>query len=154
MTEGKIQFKTLVEAAAYAHVTGAAIYDAIRRGKLKAEKYDAKGRKQWMTTQESLDDYRKNKFNREKVTYNGQLLYDIAGDRWSVYHVAKVLSDITGKPYPVSCVYEELRSGEIKAIKCGKRWVIPREEIMKIYARWHLKQCQKWNKEENQMKFA
>lgn len=148
MIEEKKDFKTLAEAAEYSHLAKVSIYDAIKKGKLRASKQPfLRRRSRWMVTKEDLDDYRRNKFNRERAVHKGKLIYDLDEGRWGVYHAAKILSEVLSRPFRPQCIYEGIHRGEIVASKCGSRWIIAKDEILKIYER-------NLNKEEEQMKFA
>ncbi len=150
----KLEFKSLREAAKYAHVSSVAVYRAIRNGKLHAvkKKVAARGfskRIRWTLTSEDLDEYRRNKFSRERRKHGGENLYDLEQDRWGVVHAAKTLSAMLGKPFHTSSVYYRIRHGEIKCKKLGKHWIISKDEIVKIYE----KELQREN-DDRQLRFA
>ena len=128
-----MEFKSLNEAAEYAHVCRQAMFLAIRKGQLKAEKRTVHGQEQWHIEQKDLDDYRANKYNREKRVYEGQKLFDLDNDRWSVLHAAKTLSEMLGRHYPLHHLYYLLRIGRLRAQKHGNAWVISREALIEIY---------------------
>lgn len=138
MEKEKDKFYSLQEAAVYAHVCRQAIYVAIRKGQLRAEKmYMARGngrnQMQWVIDRHDLDVYRSSKYNREKRMVEGEKLFDIELDRWSVLHAAKTLSSALGYHYKSSRIYYLLRIGKIRGYKKGSAWVISRDTLMEIY---------------------
>jgi hypothetical protein len=141
------EYKTLAESAEYSHIGTTAILLAIKRGKLKAEKQQVGKRYRWFVTQADLDEYRKNKFSRERLLHKGRPIYDIDGGRLGTYHAAKVLSELLGKPYPIENVYRAIKTGRMIATRCGFRWVIEKEEIFKVYE-------EVVNRDGEQMRFA
>ena len=132
MTED-IEFYSLSKASLYAHVCRQAIFLAIKKGQLKAEKKEVNGRIQWIIKRSHLDEYRSGKYNREKRMVDGEKLFDLALDRWSVLHAAKTISSILRKPYPTAHIYYLLRTGKIIGKKKAGAWVISRDELIKLY---------------------
>ena len=135
-----MDFSSLAQAAEYSHVSRQAIYLAIRKGEIKAEKRLIGGKMQWIITQENLDAYRASKYIREKRVYNGKKLFDLSENRWSTLHAHKVLSQMLGRPYPLHHIYYLLRTGKLRADKCGAAWVITKESLLEIYEKELAKQ--------------
>jgi len=129
----KESFVSLKEAAKYARTGRQAIYKAIKLGQLKAEKVLVKGKWCWKITAADIDEYRKNKYSREKRVVNGLRLFDIEQNRWSVVQASKALSEMLKIPYPVHHVYYLLRIGKLRAMKYGRAWVIAREALVSLY---------------------
>lgn len=128
----------LGEVSEYAKVCRQAIYLAIRKGNLKGTRQLKKlsngtTRKLWVIKKEDVDAYRANKYSRDKRMHNGEKLFDIANDKWSVLHAAKALSAVLGYPYHTSRIYYLLRTGKLKGKKLGSAWVISRDALITIY---------------------
>ena len=119
------EFNDLREVMAYAHVGRQALYLAINKGALKATK---KGRK-WTIFKKDLDEYRLNKYNRDKRKMNGELLFDMEKGFFSVFHVAKIMSHELGIQYKTQRLYYLIQSGRLKAMKRGSAWVISKEDL-------------------------
>ena len=122
------KFFTLSEAAEYAHVCRQAIYAALRKKALKAEK---NGRR-WCISRADLDDYRTNKYNRDRRKFNGEPIFDMEKGHFSVQQVCKVISSTLKKPYPLQHIYYLMRSGQLKAFKKGAAWVISKEDAIDL----------------------
>lgn len=140
MTEKNDEFYSLSEASAYARVCRQAIFAAIKKKQLKAEKrmvtnQDGTCRLSWVILKKDLDAYRASKYNREKRVVDGEKLFDIANDKWSVWHAAKTLSGMMGKSYPSTHIYYLLRTGQLRGSKKGGAWVIRRQELVDLYNR-------------------
>lgn len=134
------EFNSLSQAAKYAHTCRQAIYVAIRKKQLKAVKktvLNCRGaiREQWIIQKVDIDEYRKSKHNREKRVFEGEKLFDIENDRWSVLHAAKTISAMLGRHYPAHHIYYLLRKGEIRGCKKGGAWVLNREQLLSLYNR-------------------
>jgi excisionase family DNA binding protein len=110
---------SITEAARINNVTRQAIYVAIKQKKLKARK-DAT---RWVIHVDDLAEYRKNKYSREKSTFNGELLFDNGKGYYSVNQVAKMLN------VPAQKIYYATRIGHMKATRKGAAWVIHTDEI-------------------------
>lgn len=124
-------------AASYAHTSRQAIYLAIRKGKLKAQKRYVMNEKgfemeQWVVKKSDLDDYRRSKYNTEKRVVNGQKLFDLDADRFSVLHASKILSQMLGIYYPAHKLYYLLRTGQARGYKMGGAWIIKKDEMLRI----------------------
>lgn len=126
-------FNSLAQAAEYSHVSRQAIYVAIRKGEIKAEKRLVGKKMQWIITQEDLDAYRASKYIREKRVFEGKKLFDLSENRWSTLHAHKVLSQMLGRPYPLHHIYYLLRLGKLRAQKYGGAWVITKESLLELY---------------------
>lgn len=138
MQEENEIFRSLRQAADYAKTCRQAIFLAIRKKQLNAEKQFIQKRKgnwskQWVITKKDLDVYRANKYNREKRVVDGKKLFDIGDDRWSVLHAAKTLSAMLGRNYPTAHIYYLLRIGQLRAYKKGNGWVLTKEQVQDLY---------------------
>ncbi len=138
MQEENDQFYSLAEAAKYSRVCRQAVFLAIQKKQLKAEKRmmvgaGGKRRLQWVINRKDLDAYRSSKYNREKRIVDGEKLFDIENDRWSVLHASKVLSEMLGRAYPAAHIYYLIRYGKLRAHKKGNAWVISRESLLNLY---------------------
>jgi excisionase family DNA binding protein len=118
---------TITEAARLNNVTRQAIYVAIKQKKLKATKYDTR----WLIRIEDLEEYKKNKYSREKSTFDGELLFDNNKGYYSINQAAKILN------VPAQKIYYATRIGQLKASRKGAAWVIYTDEI-KSYKEQHL----------------
>ena len=118
---------SISEAAKINGITRQAIYVAIKQKKLKANKGSAR----WEITLKDLEEYRKQKYSREKSTFNGELLFDKSKGLYSIRETAKILK------VPAQQIYYATRVGLMKAIRKGAAWVIHISEI-KAYQENHL----------------
>ena len=123
--EPPVEFNDLREVMAYAHVGRQALYLAISKGALKATK---KGRK-WTIFLKDLEEYRLNKYNRDKGKVDGEPVFDVEKGFFSVFHVAKILSRELGYHYKTQRIYYLIQHGRLKAMKKGSAWVIAKEEV-------------------------
>ena len=138
MQEDPEVFRSLMQAAIYARTCRQAIFLAIMKHQLVAEKQFFQTKKgewknHWVITKKDLDIYRANKYNREKRVVDGQKLFDIGDDRWSVLHAAKTLSAMLGRNYPIAHIYYLLRTGQLRAYKKGNGWVLKKEQVEELY---------------------
>lgn len=138
MSAEKQEFNSLAEAARYARIGRQAIYLAILKNQLKAEKKMVPTKKgaeveRWVVRRDDIDEYRRSKYNREKRMVDGEKLFDIEHDRWSVLHASKALSSMLKRPYPTHHLYYLLRRGSLRGQKKGSAWIIKREDLLKIF---------------------
>lgn len=133
--QGKeIEFFSLADAARFSHVGRQAVFVAIKKGQLKAtKKMGTSGKMQWFIKRSDLDEYRANKYCRDKRVVDGEKLFDIENDRWSVLHASKTLSAMLGKPFPTAHIYYLLRTGKIRGMRKGGSWVISRDSLVDLY---------------------
>lgn len=139
MTESNEEFTSLSEAAEYARTCRQAIYLAIHKGSLKAEKRLVKNKRsrwltQWVVKKTDLDEYRKTKYSRDKRTFNGQKLFDLDESRVSVLQASKILSQALDRPYPTARIYYLLRTGKARGLKKAAAWIIEKDVLLAIYA--------------------
>lgn len=128
MEEQESDTFSLREAAEYAHVKPQAIYVAFRRKKIPAEKNG----KKWIVKRSDLDVYRENKYNRDLYKSGGELIFDPEKGHFSVVHVAKVISHITGRRLSVQHLYYLIRKGRLTAFKKGGHFVIKKEDALEL----------------------
>lgn len=132
------KFYSLAEAAKYAHVCRHAIFVAIRKKNLKAEKKmilkaNGTNKWQWVIFRKDLDEYRASKYNRDKRVVDGEKLFDLENDKWSILHAAKTLSTMLGRHYTTARLYYLLRMGKIRGFKRGNAWVLSKDTVREIY---------------------
>lgn len=125
-TEGK-KVVSITEAAKLNKVTRQAIYVAIKLNKLKATKETTR----WTIHLDDLEEYRRQKYSREKSVFNGELLFDKNKGYFSVNQVAEILS------VPAQKIYYATRIGLLKAHRKGAAWVIHADD-MKEYQEKHV----------------
>jgi excisionase family DNA binding protein len=105
---------TITEAAKLNRVTRQAIYVAIKLNKLKATKKTTR----WSINLSDLEEYKKNKFSRDKSVFDGRPLYDKSKGEYSVKLAAKELKCTPNR------IYYLVNKGRINAIKRGSAWII------------------------------
>ncbi len=110
---------SITEAARLNNVTRQAIYVAIKQKKLKATKDDTR----WTIRLEDLEEYRKNKYNRSKSLFDGELLFNNKEGFYSINQTAKMLD------VPAQKIYYATRVGQLKAQRKGAAWVIHESDI-------------------------
>jgi len=139
MTENDRIFYSLREAADYINTTRQAVYLAIKKGDLLAIRHQifnspkSAGRPQWIIKQSDLDEYRRHKHSPEKRKVDGEQIFDLSKDRWSIKDSAKALHVALGRPYSTQHIHYLLRRGRIRGYKKGGCWVLKREELLRIY---------------------
>jgi excisionase family DNA binding protein len=128
MSTKEEKFYSLREAGKYAKMCRQAIYQAIKKGKLKAEMIN----RQWHITKTDIDDYRANKHNRQDREINGERIFDPEKDRFSIQMAAKWASVELKRPFPEQRLYYLVRTGQIRAYRTGTSWIIMREDLEKM----------------------
>ncbi len=121
-------FRSLKEASKHAKVSRQAIFYAIQKGRLKAEK---KG-KRWTISQQDLNNYRANKYNYDDKKVNNVHLFDAEKGFFSIQQVAKVIGDALRGPYPRGRIYYLIRRNQLDAEKVGKSWVITKKNAVAL----------------------
>ncbi len=128
MSNDQNQMVTITEAAKINNVTRQAIYVAIKLNKLKAKKETTR----WEIHLDDLEDYRRQKYSREKsMDGNGELIFDKGKGFYSVNQVAAMLQ------VPPQKIYYATRSGLLKAHRKGAAWVMHEEDV-KNYSEGYL----------------
>lgn len=130
---------SITEAARINNVTRQAIYVAIKQKKLKARKDSTR----WTIHLDDLEEYRRQKYSRNKSVFGGELLFDNTKGYFSVNQVAKMLG------VPAQKIYYATRIGALTAIRKGAAWVIHIDDV-KGYQEKFL-QTQAVDSEENVM---
>jgi excisionase family DNA binding protein len=110
---------SITEAAKINNVTRQAIYVAIKLQKLKARKENSR----WTIDLKDLEEYRRNKYSREKSLFDGELIFDRNKGYYSVKQVADLLR------VPAQKIYYATRVGLLPAHRKGAAWVIHIEDI-------------------------
>lgn len=113
------KYVSITEAAQINNVTRQAIYVAIKLNKLRAKKEASR----WTIHVDDLADYRRQKYSREKSTFDGELLFDNLKGYYSVKQVAEMLG------VPVQKIYYATRIGRLKAHRRGSAWVMHIEDV-------------------------
>ena len=122
------EFMSLNECAEYGKVTRQAIYVAIRKKQLVATMKDNR----WHILRADYDNYRANKYNRDKRIFENEPVYDLEKGHFSVHQVVRVFSETLGRAYSLQHIYYLLRTGQIKGFKKGSSWVILKEDATKL----------------------
>lgn len=114
-------------AADFLGVTLQAIYIAIKKGRLIAQKIG----KRIFITPEDLDEYRFSRYSRRNSRYNGELLYDNENGFYSVRQVSEMLE------VPDQTIYYAARIGKIGSERKGAAWVIHIDDVRKYQKEWY-----------------
>jgi len=120
----------LSEIAQYAHVTRQAIWFAIHRGHLKAEKI----KEIWCANKALVDDYLAQKYNREEKRKDcmGKKVFEISRGIYSVNAAEKYLSTQLGRKFGTQRLYYLIHQGRIPAYKERAAWVLKVEDLEKL----------------------
>jgi len=130
MTEtNEVAFYSLRQAAKYGKVSRQAIYSAIRKNRLKAEKVGSK----WKILKRDYDEYRLNRHNRELRIYDGEKVFDEELGHYSVMFISKALSSALGRSYHPQHIYYLIRMGQLRAFKKGSSWVIRGDDAQALF---------------------
>ena len=122
------EFFSLKQAGDYAHVKRQAVYLAIKNRGLKAEKIGSR----WRIKRADYDEWRANKYNRDKRKINGQLVFDLEKGHFSLNQVCKIFSETLGYSYSLQHLYYLVRTGQLKAFRKGSAWVIVKEDAIEL----------------------
>jgi len=141
------EWLSISEAAKEARVVRQAIFNAIKKGQIPAQKMLKTSKRMKKGTEflvkdfvtclkrEDLNKYRENKHVCEKLKYQGEALFDIAEDKWSVLHASKWLGEEFGAFYPVNRLYYLIKTGHLPAKKHGKYWVLSKKDLLDLYSK-------------------
>jgi excisionase family DNA binding protein len=124
----KDDYLSMGEACRYIHVGRAAIYAALKKGRLHAIKIGY----YYAFAREELDRYRLNKYNRDERRMNGERIFDVQRGTFSVHQASKILSDELKVAYNMQRLYHLIRTGQLKVTKCGATFVISRETLIDL----------------------
>lgn len=108
------------EAAIKSGVTRQAVYLAIKKKKLKADKI---GSWYYQIKESDLKEYRINKFNRDNSTFEGKPLYDVSKGEYSLKKAAEYL----GMDY--THLYCHMRAGRIPTQRRGSAWIFQQKDL-------------------------
>lgn len=111
---------SITQAAKLNNVTRQAIYVAIKQKKLRAVKTT-----RWEISVKDLEEYKANKYSRQKSIFEGEPLFDNEKGFFSVNQVAEVLK------VPAQKIYYATRTGSIKGIRKGAAWIIHKDDVEK-----------------------
>lgn len=134
---------TISQLADYAHVKRQAVYLAMRKGGFTGIR--KKGI--YWVLRKDYDEYRLNKYSREKRQLNGEKIYDIPNGKLSTFYVARVMQEELGRIVPLQRIYYLLRQGSLKGHKIGGTWVIMAADAQEFLNT-------QLEKENRQLKFA
>ncbi len=115
---------TLLQVARIAKVQKQTIYAAMKRGALKATLKDG----QWLVRKEDMDEYLRNKNNRDLRKKDGEYIFDVKKGHFSVSQISKIYSASINKNFPIRKVYYLVRMGQLKSFRKGKAIVINKED--------------------------
>lgn len=130
---------TLREAGEYAKVHRQAIFKAIKKGRLKAHRDG----KIWVISKKDLDQYRQEKKDTFLLKHNGEYIFDVEKGYFSVHQVAQIISHTFGYLYRPTRIYYLIRSGQLRAFRKGRSWVITRQDAINLLNLEHIKEAQK-----------
>lgn len=119
---------TLQEIAAYGHVTRQAIHMLLKKGLCPAFKHEGA----WQIKISDYDEYRANRYNKDKRKYRGQRVYDVDKGLYTVRQVATVFSSSLGRKYSIHKIYYQLRSGKLPSKRVGAAWVIEKKHAIAL----------------------
>jgi len=114
------RYLTTDEAAILSGVTRQAVYLAIKKNRLKAERI---GPWYYQIKKSDLDEYRENRFCRDKSTFEGEPLYDAAKGEYSLKNAAAYL----GMDY--MNLYYHMRAGRVSTHRKGAAWIFHRKDL-------------------------
>jgi hypothetical protein len=107
----------------------------VKKGRLKAEIHKVNGRLCLKILKQDLDDYRSSKYNRMHRNVEGQKLFSMEENRWSVLMACKVISQMLGHPFHPCRLYYLLRKGILKGYRVGGAWVLKKEDLLEVCQR-------------------
>jgi excisionase family DNA binding protein len=110
------------ELAHFYGVSQGAIYAAIHKGRLKAERQGTR----WVIPRSSIHDYARTRYSRAMSRYKDGPLFDRDKGECSVVEAAKALK------CHVSCVYHYCRQKMISMKRKGKAYVLNMDEVMRF----------------------
>jgi excisionase family DNA binding protein len=142
----KDDYLSMREATQYTKVTRAALYAAMKKGRLKAKKVGF----HYKISIQELDRYRMHKYNRDERTVNGERIFDVEKGTFSVHQASKILSEELKKPYSTQRLYHLIRTGQLKAGRYGVTFIIQREDLIELIE----KEKQVKNEDYRQLKFG
>ncbi|MEG0036595.1 MAG: helix-turn-helix domain-containing protein [Victivallaceae bacterium] len=131
------EFVSITQAAKLNSVTRQAIYVAIKHNKLKAHKSS-----RWGICLKDLEEYRENRYSRQKSMFNGESVFDNSKGFYSINQVARILG------VPAQKIYYATRTGAISGIRKGAAWVIHESDIEK-YKDKHLSKINRKKEQKN-----
>ena len=101
------------------HVTYQAVIMALKSQKLKGIKKNGK----WYINSKDVEEYKKNKYVREKSVRNGELVFDPDKNEYSTFQAACLLK------CKIQRIYYLLRLGRLKGSRKGSTWVITENNV-------------------------
>ncbi len=128
MTEKHDELLSMPQIIAYAKIGRAAVYTAIKKGRLNA----VKDGYYWKVYRSEIDRYRLSKYNRDEREINGKKIFCVEEGTFSVPQVARIISDELKIAYSIQRVYHLIRSGQLRASRTGTTIVIKREDLIEL----------------------
>jgi len=128
MTEKPDDLLSMPEITAYAKIGRAAVYTAIKKGRLTA----VKDGYYWKVYRSEMDRYRLSKYNRDEREINGKKIFCVEQGTFSVHQVSKIVSNELKIAYSVQRIYHLIRSGQLLASKVGSTYVILRDDLIAL----------------------
>lgn len=116
---------TLSEAAGYIQITKQGAHKAIKKGLLKAQKFN----KRWYINREDARNYMANKFSPyNRKGEQGEQIFDIYKGYCSTKQAHTILCDKLGY-YELHQLRYQLKIGKIKSHRKGAAWVVCLESL-------------------------
>jgi hypothetical protein len=128
MKEKEDDYLEMRQITEYIHLQRAAIYAAMKKGRLKGKKIDGR----WKISRRDLDIYRLTKYDRDIRTVNGQKLFCPEKGTFSVNQCAKIVSDELKRDYAMQRVYYLIRTGQLRCHKVGATFIVRREDLIDL----------------------
>jgi excisionase family DNA binding protein len=119
---------SMPEIIAYAKIGRAAVYTAIKKGRLTAIKV----RGHYKVSRSEIDRYRLSKYNRDEREINGRKLFCVEEGTFSVHQVAKIVSNELKIAYSMQRVYHLIRTGQLRASRVGRTFVVMRDDLIAL----------------------
>ena len=127
----KIEYESLRDAEKSNGLTAQAIYLAIKKGELTAEKKLIGGKTRWCPKQVDIDAYLASTNCCEKRKIHGEYIFNIKEGRWSVLHAHKIIHKALGY-YPLHHLYYLIRRGELRASYIGATIVLNSKDVYEL----------------------
>lgn len=108
-----------LQAANQLNITKQAVYLALRKHAIPTHKIHGR----WKITQEQLEHYKKNKYNRALSKFNGELIFDKEKGYLSVQEAAKLLN------CSIQHIYYVCRINKLKNHRVRRAWVIHQDDL-------------------------
>ncbi len=121
-------FESIKQVAEYCNLSWQAIYVSVRKGTLKAKRRTSN----WEIHLEDVEQYRRDRWNRDRLEVDGELVFDALEGRMSISQAAKMMSKELKETYPTQKLYYMVRKGHIKSFRRGSSWVLLKEDVIDL----------------------